>query len=154
MATKTIITCDRCGAAIEPASKTGIQHTKMELTTLDRKHVNAPIDLCDRCTQSLKMWLGNLPNREVKYWERGYPFLKGGSISDVMLRIAEGAPVEDFRRQSWSVGEVLGIDGIQRRLIRVLSEEGHSDDLTAEDFQAEDWVQKLRIVRSEEEEEG
>ena len=147
MTTKTFVCCDRCGATVEPAARSTISHTKLQVTTYDREYINAPKDLCERCTQSLKIWMQGLPNREVKYLEADHPILEDGSFGDVMARLRDGACAAHFFRKAWlkedGKGGYLGFTESAKdiHIVRILSGDGRSDDLTAEDILAKDWVE-------------
>ena len=132
--------CDRCGVHIPPT----MRHSEVELND---DHHGSYHDYCDRCTQSLKMWMQNLPNREVKYLEMGHPILENGSFGDVVARLRDGACAAHFYRQGW-VGEgkrggYLGFTEADHNIhtVRVLTGDGRSDDLTDEDFLASDWME-------------
>lgn len=146
MTTKTITVCDRCGATIVPAHKSGILHSKLEVTTVDREYINAPKDLCEQCTQSLKMWLGNLPNREIMYRQKNPDLLEGGTFADVVARIDEGASMERFTRAAWPDHNPLGWEwrsdetGESTRLCYFI--DGYcTEPLTVEDLTATDWME-------------
>ena len=132
--------CDRCGAYIPPT----MRHSEMELND---DHHGSYRDYCDRCTQSLKMWMQNLPNREVKYLEADHPILEDGSFGDVMARLRDGACAAHFFRKAWlkedGKGGYLGFTESAKdiHIVRILSGDGRSDDLTDEDILAKDWVE-------------
>lgn len=153
MTTKTFVCCDRCGATVEPVARSTISHTKLQVTTFDREYINAPKDLCERCTQSLKMWLGNLPNRQVMYRQIYPEPLEDGTFTDVVRRIEEGAFLGDFRRESWPEGEYLknpiGFPDLQRS-----PGYGENEPLTAEDYKAQDWMEDRLDEADGEDEEG
>lgn len=125
--------CDRCGVHIPPT----MRHSEVEFND---DHHGSYHDYCDRCTQSLKMWLGNLPNRQVMYRQLYPEPLEDGTFADVVRRIEEGASLEDFRRESWPEGEYLknpiGFPDLQRS-----PGYGENAPLTAEDYKAQDWME-------------
>lgn len=57
MTTETLTRCDRCGATIVPNEVNHYHHTRIEVTTSDRRYNKIPMDLCKRCTKSLEAWL-------------------------------------------------------------------------------------------------
>ena len=144
--------CDRCGVHIPPT----MRHSEVELND---DHHGSYHDYCDRCTQSLKMWMQNLPNREVKYLERDHPQLKDGTFGDVMTRLKDGAFPEHFYRQGWMGEEKDGgylafTESVKDiRIVRVLPTKCRKDDLTAEDFLAKDWME-FRWVGNRDDDDG
>lgn len=150
--------CDRCGCCID----TQHGNSEMELRICNHTAQGAVyhLDFCDRCTQSLKMWMSNLPNREVKYREAHLPFLKDGSFANVVLRLHDGARPSSFRRRSWPAGETLAfnVTADEVRMVRYVSGECAYNDLTAEDFRAHDWCEWICIENNgeddDEEEDG
>ncbi len=134
--------CDRCGSYIPPT----MRHSEVELND---DHHGSYHDYCDRCTQSLKMWMHNLPNREVKYIEAYPSVLEDGTFADVFLRVSEGASSARFHRRSWPEGNCLGFwmghvnkeFGIKTKFVRIISEDGYSELLTDEDIKASDWCE-------------
>ena len=130
--------CDRCGVRIRPNDECSEMHLSGGW---------GKSDYCDRCTQSLKMWMQGLPNREVKYLEANHPVLEDGSFGDVMARLRDGACAAHFYRKAWvkedDKGGYLGFTESVKdiHIVRVLTGEGRSDDLTDEDYSAKDWTE-------------
>lgn len=152
--------CDRCGCCID----TQHGNSEMELRVCNHTIQGAVyhLDFCDCCTQSLEMWRSNLPNRAVKYLEMNHDQLQGGTFGDAVARIRDGADPAWFYRQAWLKDHDVGklgwtLSKINTRLLRIISDDGHSYDLTAEDFLANDWCEARKPMpddEGEEDEEG
>lgn len=136
--------CDRCNCQIP-----GKGYTRMHVAMVDQSipFGEQDFDLCNRCTESLGLFMDNIPNRKIKYLESEFFDLRDrGTFGDVVARLHAGADPRDFHRQAWaddSRGGYLGWDVVVRgaHLVRVLSEDGHHVEMTAEDFQASDWCE-------------
>lgn len=137
--------CDRCDSQIPSKGYWTSVHVAMVEQSIPSGEQD--YDLCDRCKQSLGIFLDNLPNRKIKYLEQElYPLRDRGTFGDVVARLHAGADPRDFHRQAWADdarGGFLGWDVVVRgaHLVRVLSEDGHHIEMTAEDFQASDWCE-------------
>ncbi len=136
--------CDRCNSQIPGKG----YWTRVHVAMVDQSIPSSEqdFDLCDHCKQSLGIFLDNLPNRRIKYLETELYKLSNGTFGDVVVRICDGADPRDFHRQAWADdarGGFLGWDVVVRgaRFLRVLSEDGHHVEMTAEDFQASDWCE-------------
>lgn len=65
MATKTLVTCDRCGALLDPRSKSACpKNSRLVLTALDHEWVNADKDLCEDCWKSFRAWFMELKKED------------------------------------------------------------------------------------------